>query len=37
MTRQWAQGRLKKLREAGVLGYDDDAQRHLMLTRPEVD
>lgn len=37
MTRQWAQGRLKKLREAGVLGYDDEAQRHLMLGRPELD
>jgi hypothetical protein len=37
MTRQWAQGRLKKLRETGVLGYDDEAQRHLMLGRPEVD
>ncbi|GIH25117.1 hypothetical protein Aph01nite_34270 [Acrocarpospora phusangensis] len=35
MTRQWAQGRLRKLRGDEVLGYDEDAQRHLMLTRPE--
>ncbi|MFI6883336.1 DNA translocase FtsK [Streptosporangium canum] len=37
MTRQWAQKRLRGLREAGVLGYDDAAQRHLMLARPELD
>lgn len=34
-TRQWAQGRLRKLRDAGVLGYDEESQRHLMLARPE--
>lgn len=34
-TRQWAQKRLRVLREAGVLGYDDDAQRYLMPNRPE--
>ncbi|GAA4221625.1 hypothetical protein FHR32_005159 [Streptosporangium album] len=36
MTRQWAQKRLRKLRDAGVLGYDDDAQRYLMPERPAL-
>nr|WP_062336231.1 hypothetical protein [Herbidospora sakaeratensis] len=34
-TRSWAQKRLRKLRDEGVLGYDEEAQRHLMLARPE--
>ncbi len=36
MTRQWAQSRLKALRGLGVLGYDDDTQRHTLLRRPEA-
>ncbi|MEU8035727.1 hypothetical protein [Streptosporangium sp. NPDC049078] len=36
MSRAWAQKNLRKLVEAGVLGYDDDAQRYLMEKRPEV-
>lgn len=37
MTRQWAQKQLRRLvDEAGVLGYDEDAQRFLMPERPEV-
>ncbi|MFF0249652.1 hypothetical protein ACWDR9_07425 [Streptosporangium sandarakinum] len=36
MKRAWAQKQLKKLIEADVLGYDDDAQRYLMPERPEV-
>jgi hypothetical protein len=36
MSRQWAQKSLRKLVEAGVLGYDDDGQRYTMPARPEV-
>ncbi|WP_395110583.1 hypothetical protein [Actinomadura sp. SCN-SB] len=35
MTRQWAQGQIRKLREDGVLGFDDEAQRHTLLRQPE--
>jgi hypothetical protein len=31
MTRQWAQGYLRKLRGEGVIGYDDVEQRHTLL------
>ncbi|MFD8564821.1 hypothetical protein ACFV1N_46790 [Streptosporangium canum] len=37
MSRAWAQKQLKKLIEADVIGYDDDAQRYLMPERPNVD
>jgi hypothetical protein len=36
MSRQWAQKSLRKLVEAGVLGYDEEEQRYLMPERPEV-
>ncbi|MEU3162879.1 hypothetical protein [Streptosporangium sp. NPDC006930] len=36
MSRAWAQKNLKKLVDAGVLGYDDGEQRYLMPERPEV-
>jgi hypothetical protein len=37
MSRSWVQKTLKKLVEAGALGgYDDEAQRYLMPSRPEV-
>ncbi|MEU4332313.1 hypothetical protein [Nonomuraea dietziae] len=37
MSRSWVQKSLKKLVEAGTLGgYDDEAQRYLMPSRPEV-
>ncbi len=36
MSRQWAQKHLRKLVEAGVLGYDDERQVYLMGGRPEV-
>lgn len=36
MSRQWAQKSLRKLVDAGVLGYDDDEQRYLMPGRPEL-
>jgi hypothetical protein len=36
MTRQWAQGQIRKLRDAGVIGYDDQAQRHTLINRPEA-
>ncbi|GHE28697.1 hypothetical protein GCM10017673_33990 [Streptosporangium violaceochromogenes] len=37
MSRQWAQKQLRRLvDEAGALGYDEDAQRFLMPTRPDV-
>ncbi|TYB50220.1 hypothetical protein FXF51_56690 [Nonomuraea sp. PA05] len=36
MSRQWAQKSLRKLVDAGVLGYDDDEQRYLMAERPEL-
>ncbi|OUC96063.1 hypothetical protein [Streptosporangium minutum] len=37
MSRAWAQKQLKRLIEADVIGYDDDAQRYLMSERPNVD
>jgi hypothetical protein len=36
MTRQWAQGFLGKLRNDGVIGYEDVEQRHTLLQRPET-
>ena len=33
LTRQWAQNQIRKLRADGVLGYDDEAQRHILLRR----
>ncbi|MEU1731343.1 hypothetical protein [Streptosporangium sp. NPDC020145] len=37
VSRSWVQKQLKRLDRAGVLGgYDDEAQRYLMPTRPEV-
>ncbi|MBD2894771.1 hypothetical protein amrb99_36980 [Actinomadura sp. RB99] len=33
-SRQTVQRLLRKLREEGVLGYDDEAQRHTLLRRP---
>lgn len=37
MSRQWAQKQLRRLVEAGVLGYDDEAQRYLMEDRPAAE
>jgi hypothetical protein len=37
LTRQWAQNQLRKLRTAGVIGYDDTTQRHLILDTPTAD
>lgn len=37
VSRSWVQKQLKRLAVAGVLGgYDEEAQRYLMPTRPEV-
>ncbi|MGI5285218.1 hypothetical protein ACQEVF_18045 [Nonomuraea polychroma] len=36
LTRQWAQKSLRRLVEAGVLGYDEEEQRYLMPERPEL-
>ncbi|MFI0367570.1 hypothetical protein ACH35V_06795 [Actinomadura sp. 1N219] len=36
LSRQWAQNQIRRLREHGVLGYDDDAQRHLLLAVPDA-
>jgi hypothetical protein len=36
LSRQWAQNQIRRLREQGVLGYDDDAQRHLLLAVPDA-
>ncbi|SDQ68537.1 hypothetical protein [Thermostaphylospora chromogena] len=36
MSRSWAQKALRKLVDAGVLGYDDDRYVYLMPERPEA-
>jgi hypothetical protein len=34
LTRQWAQNQIRKLRADGVLGYDDETQRHTLTGQP---
>lgn len=36
MTRQWAQSQLRKLRQLGVIGYEEDTQRHTLLRSPAL-
>ncbi|MGC5012985.1 hypothetical protein ACLQ2R_19660 [Streptosporangium sp. DT93] len=36
MSRAWAQKQLKRLVEAGVLGYDEGEQRYVMAERPNI-
>jgi hypothetical protein len=36
LSRSWTQKQIGQLRQDGVLGYDDNTQRHLLIAHPDA-